>query len=276
MNLLIVDHFCIGDHVALVMPFCKSFYEQGHKIDCMVSNENVMKLMSHMPYFRNLIPQDPSIELDALKERSKLFPQYDKVYIFSRDIYKKTISVADPEVMKNVDPRILPESETDYWPVELFNRFQMEYKPYYILLDLDWYKDYYRNFECKRNSVLLNTQARLAFRTYNKREEVKAGLIKHGFEVREIDTTVDIRTNLFLINQVKHIITVDTSVFWMARSLGKSPYCFFHQDPDGYRQFSSIMLNVTNLVPWYDYLNDIPPEVIVDCFVEKVKTTLLI
>ena len=67
-----------------------------------------------------------------------------------------------------------------------------------------------------------------------------------------MDFSLDIRTNLHLINQVKAILTVDTSTLWLAKALGKEPYVFFGDllliykgvggDPDE-------MLGVKNLIP---------------------------
>ena len=272
MKILMLGSNPIGDNLAYILPMSAVIHQEGHELDCMMPNKQIFNLFSDMPYFTNLI-QVPIIGHKASEERIREFveflPQYDKVFVCSRGVYVRIRQIVGEELMKNIDPRIEPESETDFWPIEILGRFGIKYKYSYSRLDMNWYKPFYHDFGCKSNSVLVNTKSNVAVRTYNKGDELKWLLKKSGYDIYEVDVNQDIRYNLHLVNQVRHVLTVDTGTFWMAKSLGKEIHTFFH------RRFTEDLLGQKSLVPLQPSLSDISPQVIVDYFVHKTKKLYL-
>ena len=272
MKILIFGIATIGDNLAYVLPLCRILHEQGHETHCFIPNENAFKLFSNVPFLSNVSliesqSKSPRVSNETLMDCAKKFPLYDKIYVCRSGLFRRLKSLADPSLMQNVDSRIETISEVKFWPIEIFGKFDLQYEHRFNEIDINWYNQFYENFHCVGQSVLLHTQSDSPSKTYQKKDKLKNLLENHGFSVYEIDHNKDIRQNLHLIDQTKHILTVDTSIYWMARGLGKKPSVFLHQDVGQTRRFSECMLDIKNLVPWYDYLNDIPSEVIIDCFV---------
>ena len=120
-----------------------------------------------------------------------------------------------------------------------------------IKVDLRWFDEFYYDFKCKTNSVLLTTQSRLEMKCYRKKEELKELLTRYGYEIFEADVEKDIRFNLHLVNQIRNILTVDTCIYWLGLALGKSPCAFFRHGENNERSFTEWMLGTKNLIPWY-------------------------
>lgn len=272
MKVLVFAANTIGDNIGNILPVCRKLHAEGHQVDCLVSPPQIFNIFSGTPYFNKIIPIPyrsirylPQITDEAIKESANLFPLYDKVFSCFRGAYRRIKRLVDASLMGNIDTRIEADAEYDFMPVGIFNKFGFKYLPEDILINLEWYKSYYKDFNCSENSVLINTQSGCDARTYNKKEELKSILTTKGFEVIEMDFDVDIRYNLYLINQVKHILTVDTSTYWLGKCLGRSPHVFLHTE------FSEVYLGVKNLVPWYETLDEIPAELIVECFLERIN-----
>jgi len=197
-------------------------------------------------------------------DAKKWFEDYDKVY------------VTNSYEAKGVTRRVV---DVTYRPVMKLAEYGEEFRPEYMRLNIDWYKDFYKDFQCGPNSVLLNTVANAPFRTYTR--PLKPELEKLGFEVFEFNLDSDIRENMHLINQVTHVLSVDTSTQWLARCLGKTPHVFMSRDMGDFHFFMSrfdfeeeveIRCGLKNLVPWHDRLDDIEPSLIAERFADVVKT----
>ena len=255
MTVLLFGNKAIGDNISFVLPLYK-YLSLSYTVDCILPNFEAFKLFSNIPFIKNLSLAD---NLDGA-EYTKIFPNYDKVYLCSRGMYSRFANFGE-----NICSDIKKETKINYWPHDIFDRFGFEYLSEYGVLDIDWYKDYYIDFNCSSKSVLLHTVASVESKSYNKKDELKSLLEKEGFEVFTIDLEMDIRSNLHLINQVKYILTVDTSVVWMAFALGKEPFVFMYR-----KEYTEGLLGLKNLVPWYSTLNEIPPDVIANCFLGRL------
>ena len=113
-------------------------------------------------------------------------------------------------------------SEYQYRSKFHLETFELEYEDWSV--DIDWYKEYYKDFKCDDHTVVLNCCSFEECRTYKKQHELKQIFTSNGFDVRDVDFELDIRTNMHLMHQAKYIVTTDTATYWMAKSLGKEPY----------------------------------------------------
>ena len=101
---------------------------------------------------------------------------------------------------------------------------QLNINNYDIKISIDWYNEFYKNYNFSKKSLLLNTKSTSMNRNYYHKMELKQELTNCGFNVIEINNDKNICENLHVLNQVKYIITVDTGLLWLAKSLGKKPF----------------------------------------------------
>jgi len=108
-------------------------------------------------------------------------------------------------------------STIKYRPQKLCDTWGIKWRDEMDQLKLEWYMDHHRDFQCTTKTLLVNLTSASANRSLGK-DVIKR--LSKDWDVREFDFEEDIRTNLFLIDQAEHIVTVDTSTVWLAKYLG--------------------------------------------------------
>ena len=84
-----------------------------------------------------------------------------------------------------------------------------------------------------------------------------------------------------MLDQVSHVLTTDTSSFWMAKALKKEPYVFMSKGKNLINppNLQELKLGTNNILKnWRYEMSDITPEEIVESFIYSIKkrSTLLI
>lgn len=266
MKVLVFGQDAIGDHISNVLPTAKALHEVGHKVDGVFHNLHGYRLMRETPYFETCLMLNGRSE-DGFRDIVEWFAEYDSVYICSKKDYDLIHMWADP---KNVVPRKDIE-EVLYQPASKLKELGLEYQEGFIDLNIDWYQEHYENFNCSNSSVLLSCTSK-PYKSYNRVDELKNLLESKGFDVRIPDITKDVRTNMHLVNQVGYVIAIDSFLMWAAQSLGKPTYLIIHQGKDKHRRSWEVRSGIKNIAPWYDTMDDIPPEVIVENFINSIKS----
>jgi hypothetical protein len=111
------------------------------------------------------------------------------------------------------------ESSSLYRPRKITETWGIEWKSEMTRLDLKWYSDWKMDFGCSDRTILLNLQSASRNRCLEESKDEIVDFLK-DWDVRFLDFNIDVRSNMFLINQAKHIVTVDTSTVWLAKYLG--------------------------------------------------------
>lgn len=274
-KILLLANRGLGDHVAS-LSVAKELSKKNN-VHCVFSNRNGFNLLKQTPYFHNCtISKDAEVEFDSngdmdlLKMQVKMsrivetFPLYDKVYVNRPGYLRGALRTIPTELQANVVVPHAPYNKNIFRPLAMAKEFGFQTQD--ISLRMEWYEEYYQDFQCGENSVLLNCQSAYSNRTYVEKDAIKAILSDRGFDVRELDCATDIRTNIHLIDQVRHIVTTDTSTLWLAKSVGKQPYVFIPEHDIPIERMERI-LAVKNIVGRYRDINLIPPAEIVDGFV---------
>lgn len=257
MKVLVVGRTEIGDTISNTLPIIRVLKEQGHTIHFVGQTLTTLRLILNFPYVDYCWPVCDKADLPNIIE------PYDIVYTCAGAVLE-VIGSFENVVKFQESPEIF------YRPEKQLANIGLKFRDELRLIDLAWYRDYYKDFECKSNSVLLNCESDGLSRVYRKGAELKVYLEDKGFDVREFDTSIDIRTNLHLVHQAPYILTVDTSTLWMARALAKEPYMILSEDAypkEVYRQ----RLRCENIVPWRTHLNKLQAEEIANCFEKAVK-----
>lgn len=232
----------LGDAVAHCFPLCKLLKQQGHYIEFWQMNRKVaIDLASSLPYvdaidlFEFEYVSDTTKyskkNLESVSKMKTRLCDIDEFYLFASASKEKMELCGelfgDETLPKIVDRRYTPYIDLNpqmYDPERWFKSVGKEFKQEYMLFDLDWFKDFYKDFGVKKNTVLLNCASAEYVRTYIWGKELKASLEEVGFHVVEFDYDADIRTNLFLLNSVPYILTVPTSTIYLAYALGRHDF----------------------------------------------------
>ncbi len=281
-KVMIWGHWGTGDHISVTLPLARTLARQGNIVHGVFHNLNAYRLMRETSCFDtcfmlpNYYAEDYEDEFSmsqTFSDMAQLFPRYEAVYATSHAVYHLIREVADTSLLSNFVKLNYADSTTSTVSRTKFTlgEFGQEGCDEDIKLDIDMYKDYYLDFDCKGNSVLLNSVAKGTFRTYHRHNEVKETLLREGFDVKELDYNVDIRKNMHLVHQVKYILTTDTVVVWMAKALGKTPYVFLSEGMGRFGPSKEFDLGVSNIVSWYHNINQIPPQEIVDGFIKAIS-----
>lgn len=279
VKILLLANKGLGDHI-VSLPVAKELSE-NNQVHCVFSNPNGFNLLKQTPYFRtSSISQDTQIEfnsngeVDLPKMKVKLsrlvetFSSYDKVYV-NRPGYLRTLLQSLPaRLQKNVIVPFSTYNKNIFRPLAMANEFGFQSQD--ISLKCEWYKDYYHDFKCCKNSVLLNCNSSYGNRTYINKNAIKRILEDNGFDVRELDYSIDIRTNIHLFYQISHVITTDTSTLWLTKAVGKQPYVFIAEQDISIERME-IILSVKNIVGRYKDINSIPPNEIVNGFLRAFR-----
>lgn len=113
------------------------------------------------------------------------------------------------------------ESDEVYRPRKIIQTWGLPWHPRLASLDLQWYSPWHMDFQCSERTLLLNLVAASEGRSLVcLQKELEAEL--KDWDVRYLDTARDVRSNVFLVTQVKHVVTVDTSTVWLAKYLGQT------------------------------------------------------
>jgi len=273
-NVLILSEASIGDSIVSTLPMVKYLKKEGCKVHVHLASDVSWKLMSEVPFidvitrtstgYKAGCHHPPSMELTIDDEPKLLIESYDVVYM--RDcqyMYERYFNI-------NLNKSLVVKYNCGYYatlyrPEFIFN--QLGFKDYDISISIDWYNRFHKNFNLPNNSLLLNTKSNDMARSYYRKIELKERLKNHNFNVIEIDENKDVRENLHLINQVRYILTVDTGVLWLAKSLGKTPYLIIPK----HAYFNK--LNYERLLG-VKALNSLTPKNIVDDFLFLTKNNI--
>jgi hypothetical protein len=235
----------------------------GHQVDAFIGNEDAYKLLKPIPCFDNLYHINDTLFCNV-------YHQYDKIYLITNWHNPAYYSII---------PNVIPYNNWQIWynTAQRLNAQGLTYNEDYCRINLNWYNDFLYDFKCNSNSVLLETISSRPNRTYAKMKELVHYLSLAGFDVRILNLENDIRTNLHLIDQVPYVLTTDTGLLWMTKAIGKSPHVYLSRGKDGNKfRFDKWenRLGVKNIVSWYDTLNEIPSEEIVQEFKSIVTNNL--
>ena len=223
---LIVANPSLGDALAYTMPIAKAL----DKPNLLCSDANVEKILSGTPYFGKGDAGDRVIFTGGpgFHEKSPYCPRCSKVG--RCDICGKssrhhqmclTLMKQHEECFGEWYEYLRPlnaygPTTERYRPKKILEAWGMDFEE--ISLDLDWYSDHYVDFRCSDKSVLINLESSSQGRSLDAK---LLSYIPNDWDVRFIDCARDVRENLFLINQVRHVVTVDTSTVWLAKCLSQ-------------------------------------------------------
>jgi hypothetical protein len=227
MKSLLLGQYGIGDHLSNILPMARALSRRGDIVHGVLHNLHGYRLMRETPFFDSLtrLPhcdyEDQASMIGVLGELAGTFPHYDRVYATSDALREFVRETVDARWLANlVDPN--PSIDVNqYRPVYQLSRFGVAYEDGWDRVAIDWYREFHRDFQCGPTSILLNLRSSRRERSYGRAAEVRALLESRGFDVREPDAQVDIRTNMHLVHQCRSVLTTDTATFWMARSLGR-------------------------------------------------------
>lgn len=278
MKVLIWGHWGIGDHISVTLPLARTLKQQGFVTHGVFHNLSAYRLMRETNCFdvSIMLPdyyandyKDEKYMSEVFSDVVKMFPRYDRVYATSMAVYWHLTQKVKPALRTNLVEQIYPEDEPTTLSRTPFKLGQVSLKGNEkdILIDISIYRRYFADFNCRENSVLLNSTAKGRFKTYLKHNEVKTLLTSKGFDVREFDYNDDIRKNMHLVNQVRHILTTDSAPYWMGKALEKTPHVYLSEGRGYFGPRMETELGTKNIVKWYRDINEIPPQEIVDGFV---------
>lgn len=279
MKVLVIAPSSNGDNISNALPVARVLSE-NHEVHGVFTCVNGYRLLRETPFFdRKIIigdwkagelSEDPSSDVvDVFDDLQHMFPDYDKVYFTNVHEHAFFRKRGDKSLWTNVVKQLGFEGRPNapFRPILKLKDLGLEYKSGYIELDISWYDQYRKDFQCGPNSVLLHCESSKDSRTYRRPQELAVCLERSGFDVRAFDIEEDVRTNLHLVHQVAHVLTVDTFALWMAKCLRKEPYVFVRE----YRVDRVGLLGCENLVPNYEKINHVPPELIAERFVKAVE-----
>ena len=264
----------IGDFFSSIIPLAKEI-EKKYELHCLCYNEDGHKILSCLPYFKsNLLisnigfrKKEPDLNIaeKSLTSVAKMFKNYDFVYIPFNILEKRFYQLVDASLLSKVV--LQKTTSSQYQPCLICNAYGFYEAD--LSLDIDFFNHYYHKFNISANSVLVNGASNSIRKNYDRTAKLKELLSKKGFNAISLDLTKDIRENIHLIHQVKHILTTDTSTLWIAKALSKEPDVFFANTyPDGIEPEK--MLRCKNLIKkLYTNINEIDPEEIVAEFIKN-------
>lgn len=261
MKVLTCSDNALGNAISDLLPLLSIWKRRNATIHGILRNKHAYRLFRETPYFDRILPLYDKDDLwhDLIKDVPQWFEDYDKVYVVNNRQM--------PGVEKS------EKVPVDYRPAMRVAEYGELFSPEDILLDINWYQKYYKDFKCHSKTVLLNTQSTSFHRCYTR--PLKEELAKLGFDVREFNYRRDIRENLHLVHQAAHILTVDTSTMWLARTLGKVPYVFMARESGTLPAFgpnTEKRHGLKNLIPWKENLNDTAPDFIASQFSGAIQT----
>ena len=261
MNVLLVGPtYGIGDHITTTLIIARNLSATS-RVHGLFFNTEGYHLMRQTPYFSSCILAKKTNCLDIARS----FCLYDKV-IISQKVYQDFMGV-DVELLKNVTMHSDYEVN-QYRPDRICQQYDVEDPN--IDLDIKWFDEFYKDFQCTNKTILLNCKSIFSDRTYHRMEDV-ANLLASKFDVRLFDLSKDIRVNIHLINQARYVLTTDTSTYWIARALGKEPYVFLC--PATYPNYSpEVALGTDNIVSNnHNDIDEIEPDEIVSGFLNRIR-----
>jgi len=281
MKSVVINSQCgIGDAVAGAFPLCRLLKEKENKTVefWQINKENLIPLAKCLPYIDNIkffyidYTAKTAKEFVCFNEKTNVqareaLKDADEVYLLNNASKELQIAITD---MWGVTDRVIdyqfPTIKIDgYSPACNFALVGKEYDQRYMDFDLAWFKKYYRDFQCKKNTILLNCSAAESRRSYAQKDELQAILMGRGFDVRLFDYVIPLPTNLFLVAQVSYILTVATSTVYLAKALScnENTYVITPKDAIDYRR----LLQINELCNGIR----IDPEKLADLFCEEIK-----
>lgn len=282
MKTLIIGQVGIGDTFTNTFPLAQ--VAKNGLLHGLFHNEASYRLARETPFFDACIPlpylytptdNNAAAVVEVFQDAAKLFPQYDRVYLTSAWALDFMARAASPELLVNIVP--WKETADGYRPIRQLEKFGFEFHQHLLDVDINWYAKFYRDFKCSNRSVLFEPSSYERVRNYRWADYVVELLEHEGFEIHRFDYNLDIRTNMHLVHQVRHVLTTDTAAVWMARALGKEPHIFIAGGQGKFHLRQQVLrINCRNIVPWYDNINEIPPEEIVEGFLRGLKSQFLI
>ena len=244
----------IGDAVSHCFPLCKVLKNEGNHVEFWQLNGWTPVVLSFsLPYIDHreffvfeitpLVENFILLNTKEIARFKKLIDSVDEIYLFSHlDI--KTMNAfieggaGEGNRNKIVDIRHTLYAELSdsnlYDPEKWFKSIGREFKQEYMDFDLQWFKSYCEDFKCNKDTVLLNCESARPHCCYPQGKELEVQLKQRGLEVIKFDCNKDIRTNLFLIQQVRYILTVATSTIYLAKAIKKDRgmYLISHSERD--------------------------------------------
>ena len=292
MKSVVINSRCgIGDAVAYSFPLCRLLKEKENKTVefWQINKENLMSLARCLPYIDNIEFFYFDYEIDysdpvkmvkefiflnkkTIERAKKTLEDADEVYLLSSASKELQIAMTDmwgvtDRVIDHQFPLFLPDANTGYAPMYNFALVGKEYDQRYMDFDLEWFKEYHHDFQCKKNSILLNCDAAESWkRGYAQEDELRAILTDRGFDVRRFDYTIPLPTNLFLVAQVSYILTVTTSTVYLAKALNRNEETYVITPTDAYRDYKRF-LRINEICNGIR----IDPEKLADLFCEEIK-----
>ena len=223
-NILILVEEAIGDTIVKTILIIN--HNKKNVIDLLLPKESdrttkIKQLIEKIPYVNSIF------EFNKFDERTLL--NYDLIYIPKDQVARHYNFFPTIKFLKNVimirkfSKNNLPTHDLICYTPEAIAKL-LNIDNYNIKISIDWYNEFYKNYNFSKKSLLLNTKSTSMNRNYYHKMELKQELTNCGFNVIEINNDKNICENLHVLNQVKYIITVDTGVFWLAKSLGKKPF----------------------------------------------------
>jgi hypothetical protein len=220
----IVANPSLGDALAYTLPIAISL----GRSNLITTNENVDKILRNTPYFLSGSNSKSKIIFtggpgwykklhccrfcpnDGICNWCGKYQNHHKLCI---DFIRDRKCFGEWYGFRKINIKFTKEV---YRPKKICATWGLEWQDNMDKLNLEWYQDYYQDFRCSQESILVNIKSSSLNRAL-KPELID--YLKKNWDVREFDFSKDIRSNLFLINQVKHIVTVDTSTVWLAKYL---------------------------------------------------------
>jgi hypothetical protein len=217
-NVLILTRGALGDTIAGTVLVIN--HNKKNVIDILLPKKNyrtmkIKQLIEKIPYVNSIF------EFDEFDKNTSI--NYNLIYIpvEYKEEWIKLKGVYENQVMQHYN---LFVKDFRFFRLEAIAR-QLNINNYNIEISIDWYNEFYKNYNLSKKSLLLNTKCcNHMNRNYYHEMELKQELTNCGFNVIEMNNDKNICENLHIINQVKYIITVDTGLLWLAKSLGKKPF----------------------------------------------------
>ena len=287
-KVLILSSLALGDCVSCTLTLANNL-AKTHQVYCITNTTTAYKLFREIPCFYCVIQSDNhrieesyvdqkfvDVHVEKYTDLAKQFSLYDKVYLSRVSYYNHFIEFIEPSLIANLVHPIKYDFESQ--PPKTRSEMTSCYFGFTETdhsININWYKHHYHDFKCLNNTVLFNGLSDQPNRTYARRDEVVQILKSSGFDVRQLDLSVDIRTNIHLINQAPYILTTDTSTFWLAKSLGKSPYVFISNSMYKNSVIQQL-LGSKNIIENKGDMNKTEPQEIVSGFLAALRSKLLV
>ena len=213
-NILIITRGTLGDTITGTVLVIN--HNKKNVIDILFTKKKyrttkIKQLIEKIPYVNSIFEFNENISIN-----------YDLIYIpvEYKEEWIKLKGTYENQVIQHYNLFI---KDFRFFRLEAIAK-QLNIDNYNIEISIDWYNEFYKNYNFSKKSLLLNTKSTSMNRNYYHKMELKQELTNCGFNVIEINNDKNICENLHVLNQVKYIITVDTGLLWLAKSLGKKPF----------------------------------------------------